>query len=95
MTTATADQQTVPIPRETSTDTGPQQVLELTQQPGMTYRKAAEQLHISPATVARRVRDAKTELREQHLVHARVFMYAIFTVCAMIMTAAVSSIAWG
>jgi predicted DNA-binding protein (UPF0251 family) len=94
MTTATADQQTEPLPRETSIDTGPQQVLALTKQDGMTYRKAADLLHISPATVARRVRDAKAELRAQRLVYARVLMYAILTLCAMIVTAAVSSIAW-
>lgn len=95
MTTATADQQAEPLPHETSADTGPQQVLALTQKPGMTYRKVAEMLHMSPATVARRVRDAKAEQRDRLLVRARLLMYAILTVCAMITTAAVSFLAWG
>ena len=95
MTTATADQRTEPLPRETGADTGPQQVLALTRQEGMTYRKVADLLHISPATVARRVRDARAEQRARYLARARIIMYAVLTVCAVITTAAVASLAWG
>ena len=95
MTTATADQRTEPLPRETGTDTGPQQVLALTRQEGMTYRKVADLLHISPATVARRVRDAKAERRAQLVAYAQVLMYVMIAVCVPIGTAAVSWLAWG
>lgn len=90
MTTAT-----VPQDRETTVlDTGPQAVLKLTQHPDLTYRDVAELLNISPATVARRVKDAKAELRENRQEALTAVVKIILTLCALICTAALISMAW-
>jgi hypothetical protein len=95
MATATSEAKTEPLPRETQSDTGPQRVYSLTRQPGMTYRKVADQLNISAATVARRVRDAKAERRARLMITVRVLMFVVLTACAVITTMAVATLAWG
>lgn len=84
MTTAT-----VPQDRETAPlDTGPQAVLRLTRQEKMTYRDVAEILNISPATVARRVSQAKAELREHRAEAMARVVRLVCTLCAVLATAA-------
>lgn len=98
MTTATEtapEPATAPIPRETGAiDTGPQAVLELAEQENLSYRDIARRLHISPATVTRRVREGMEARQTQR---KQVFTAAILlwlSVLATIMTAAVCCIAW-
>jgi DNA-binding NarL/FixJ family response regulator len=90
MTTATEPQRS-----ETGfKDTGPQQVLDLTRQ-GMSYRDVAELLHMSPATVARRVQQAREANRDRTRAVLMNVLVTYLTVLATIATAALAGIAWG
>jgi DNA-binding NarL/FixJ family response regulator len=95
MTTATsADARTEPIHVESGAlDTGPQAVLELAEQ-GLPQRTIAQRLHISQATVTRRIREAVEARQAQRRAYAVAAMCTVLTLCAVVMTIAVSCLAW-
>lgn len=93
MTTAT-DSRTEPGPAESGVlDTGPQAVLELAEQ-GLPQRTIAQRLHISQATVTRRIREALEAKQAQRRAYAVAAMCTVLTLCAIVMTIAVSCLAW-
>jgi DNA-binding NarL/FixJ family response regulator len=94
MTTAISDAQTEPIPAESGAlDTGPQAVLELAEQ-GLPQRTIAHRLHISQATVTRRIREAIEARQAQRRAYAITVMCTVLTLCAVVTTIAVSCLAW-
>ena len=94
MTTAT-ESRTEPIAvRQSQVDTGPQAVLELHEQ-GLDQRTIAKRLHISQPTVTRRIREAIEARQARHRTYAIVIMCTLCTFCMVVLTVAVSSIAWG
>lgn len=93
MTTAT-EPVTEPIPVESGVlDTGPQAVLELAEQ-GLPQRTIAQRLHISQATVTRRIREGIEARQAQRRAYAMAAMCAVLTMCAIVLTIAVSCLAW-
>lgn len=93
MTTA-IDAKTEPLdPGSGALDTGPQAVLELAEQ-GLAQRTIAQRLHISQATVTRRIKEAVEIRQAQRRAYAIAAMCTVLTLCMVIMTIAVSCIAW-
>lgn len=85
-----------PLDRETlSRDTGPQAILQLVEQHEMKQNDVAELLSISPATVSRRLREAREARLARQQVLLRAVISVILTVCALVCTAAWAWIAWG
>ena len=79
-------------------DTGPRRVLQLIEEAGLTQTEVARELHVTQSTVSRwykQAREAVSARRERHRIWAMTVMYAILTVCMMILTAAVATLAWG
>ena len=76
-------------------DTGPQAVLRLRREQGLTTREIADRLPISQATVTRRIREALEARRSQHRALAMTVMLILLTLCAVISTAAFATLAWG
>ena len=94
MTTATHDARTEPIPAESGAlDTGPQAVLELAEQ-GLPQRTIAQRLHISQATVTRRIKEAIEARQAQRRAYALAAMCTVLTLCAVVTTIAVACLAW-
>lgn len=95
MTTAT-EPDTAPLDRETGAiDTGPQRVLALAEQENLSYRDIARRLHISPATVTRRVREGIEARQNQRKQIFTAVIMLWLTILATIITGAVCWIAWG
>jgi predicted transcriptional regulator len=76
------------------TDSGPQRVLEL-KQAGYTQAEIAAELHIAQSTVSRRLKDARQAREIHYRVIARDLFLIVMAICAVILTAAVATIAWG
>lgn len=89
MTTATPEART----ESGVLDTGPQAVLELAEQ-GLPQRTIAQRLHISQATVTRRIREAIEARQAQRRAYAVAVMCTVLTLCAVVLTIAVSCLAW-
>jgi len=75
------------------TDSGPQRVLEL-KQAGFTQAEIADRLHIAQSTVSRRLKDARQAREIHYRAIARDLFLLLMTVCAVVLTAAVATIAW-
>jgi len=75
------------------TDSGPQRVLEL-KEAGLTQAQIAAELHIAQSTVSRRLKDARQSRDIHYRVIARDLFLIVIAVCAVILTAAVATIAW-
>lgn len=94
MTTATHEARTEPIHAESGAlDTGPQAVLELAKQ-GLPQRTIASRLNISQATVTRRIREGLAERQDRRRAWAVTAMCTVLTLCAVVLTIAVSFLAW-
>lgn len=75
--------------------TEPQRVL-LLNRAGLSTRRIAELLSLSQSTVTRRLGEARQmELTDRSRKRWRGAMFALLTVCAVIATAALATIAWG
>lgn len=93
MTTA-VEPKTEPLERESGVlDTGPQAVLELAEQ-GLAQRTIADRLHISQATVYRRIRQAVEARQDRRKAILIGVMLAYLTLLATIATAALAALAW-
>jgi predicted transcriptional regulator len=94
MTTA-AEVNTEPLRDESGIlDTGPRAVLHLSEQ-GLPQRTIADLLHISQATVTRRLKEAIETRQAQRVRYVMLLLYSVLTMCAVIVAAAVASLAWG
>jgi DNA-binding NarL/FixJ family response regulator len=94
MSTA-ADTKTVPLdPGAGVLDTGPLAVLELAEQ-GLPQRTIADRLHISQATVYRRIREAVETRQAQRRAILINAMLAYLTLLATVATIALAALAWG
>lgn len=76
------------------TDSGPQRVLAL-KDAGYTQAEIAAELHIAQSTVSRRLKDARHQREIHYRAIARDLFLVLMTVCAIVLTAAVATIAWG
>jgi predicted transcriptional regulator len=89
-----ADVNTEPLMTESGAlDTGPRAVLHLAEQ-GLPQRTIADLLHISQATVTRRLKEAVETRQAQRVRYAMIVFYSVLTLCAVVLTAAVASLAW-
>ena len=94
MATATHEARTEPIPADSGAiDTGPQAILELSEQ-GLTQRRIADRLLISQATVWRRLREAIEARKERRRAILVNIMLAWLTLLATVATAAWATMAW-
>jgi biotin operon repressor len=94
MTTAT-EAKTEPLdPGSGALDTGPQAVLELAEKHKLSQRRIADMLHMSQATVTRRIKEAIEIRQAQHRAYAMAAMCTILTLCAVVTTIAVACLAW-
>ena len=62
---------------------------------GLPQRTIASLLHISQATVTRRLKEAVEERQAQRARYLMLTLYSVLTLCAVIVAAAVASLAWG
>lgn len=76
------------------TDSGPQRVLEL-KEAGLTQAEIADRLHIAQSTVSRRLKDARQAREVPYRAIARDLFLIVMAICAVVLTAAVATIAWG
>jgi predicted transcriptional regulator len=79
------------------TDSGPQKVLALTlyDEKEMTQTEIAAELGIAQSTVSRWIKDARHARDIHYRDIARDGFLILMAVCAVIITAAVATIAWG
>lgn len=76
------------------TDSGPRRILEL-KEAGLTQNEIAAELHIAQSTVSRRLKDARQARDIHYRAIARDAFLIVMAVCAVILTLAVATIAWG
>lgn len=78
-------------------DSGPQKVLALTlyDEKDMTQAEIAAELHVAQSTVSRWIKDARQAREIPYRAIARDGFLVLMAVCAVIITAAVATIAWG
>lgn len=76
------------------TDSGPRRILEL-KEAGLTQSEIAAELHIAQSTVSRRLKDARQARDIHYRAIARDAFLIVMAVCAVILTLAVATIAWG
>lgn len=92
--TAATEPKTGPLERESGAiDTGPQAVLELAEQ-GIPQREIGAMLHLSQATVYRRIREAVEARKSQRRAILTAVMLTWLTILATIITAALACLAW-
>lgn len=88
----------IPVARDPQPDdSGPQKALALELYEGreMTQTEIAAELHVAQSTVSRWINDARQKRDIHYRMIARDGFLVLMAVCAVIITAAVATIAWG
>lgn len=70
-------------------------VLKLVEDHNLKQNEVASLLNLSPATVSRRLKEAREERRAQHRDLTWMIVRIVWTLCFMISTAALATMAWG
>lgn len=82
------------IPDPADPGSGPQKVLSLTEA-GMTQTEIAAELHVAQSTVSRWLKAARQSREIHYQSIARNGFLVLMAACAVVITIAVSYIAWG
>lgn len=82
------------VPDPADSGSGPQRVLALTEA-GMTQTEIAAELHVAQSTVSRWLHTARRSREIHYRAIARDGFLVLMAACAVVITIAVSYIAWG